>query len=806
MKTVLKVLVAIAGALIALAVVAAIAVALLFDPKTYQPLLAESVEKATGRKLTLEGDLGLSFFPCCAVTLERAALGNPPGFPQGDFASVQSAALSLKVWPLIVRREVEIGTVRLEGLDASLLVRADGAANWTFETAEAQPPPSAEPEAPATAQKFAIEGVQVRGGRISYRDEQAKADYLAEDLELVTGDLRPGQPFDLKLAAKLTDRSDGTSGTVALQARAAVDPDFERITLATPRFDMAAAGKAIPAKSLKVSVRASELAIEVKQDTALQFRGLQTEFELPGLEAAAGDLAGRLDAGDAKLVAGASTELLLPGLDGDVTLRGKDVPGEKVSARVKTGKVSLDIDKARGSVESLAADIDGLGAKVVLTAAGRFAERDTELAGTLKLEPLSPRSLLVLLKQPVPETADAQALTRLSGSADWALASDSLQLSKLDLLLDQTRARGSLGINDFDKPFTRFDLNLDAIDLDRYLAPESASASGQGGSAAAAEEDISVETIRELRLDGRLAAGAMTVAKVSLADVSATVRANDGRLRLAPLAARLYGGEYRGAVTIDATGRVAKITLDQQLTALQVGPVLRDFFETDKLTGALTGRINATGAGNTTAAIVKTLAGNVALSLADGAYLGTDLWHEIRSARARIKGEAAPPVPGNPQTRLNALELAGNISDGVLRTDRLLAEIPFIRLSGAGALNLVDKTLDYRLQGQVFETPTFEDGAILRDLTGLAIPITLRGAMDKPKVGVDIKELATGVATQKLKERLIKKLGGDEPAAARPAPEGELAGEQPAAPAEPPKEEKPRDVLKRGLRDLLKNQ
>ena len=76
----------------------------------------------------------------------------------------------------------------------------------------------------------------------------------------------------------------------------------------------------------------------------------------------------------------------------------------------------------------------------------------------------------------------------------------------------------------------------------------------------------------------------------------------------------------------------------------------------------------------------------------------------------------------------------------------------------------------------MFETPTFEDGTTLKDLKGLAIPLTLKGAMDKPKVGVDLKELAAGVATQKLKEKLLKKLGLEEPpvdgAGARAPPAG----------------------------------
>jgi AsmA protein len=801
MKLVLKLALGLLGLAVVLLVALAIAVAVLFDPAQYKPLLAESVSEATGRRFTLEGDLGLDYFPCCSVTLGRAALGNPQGFPDGDFAAVEAAALSLKIWPLLTRGAVEIGVVRLQGLQANLAVRRDGAANWQFDGRQS----SAESDTATAAgpRRLAIEGIEIRGGRIAYRDESSGADYLAEDLDLDTGDLTPGERFDLNLSAKLTDRADGTSGKLTLAAAATLAPDLSRVEFAKPMLDVTASGKAIPATSLTAQLGAAALAVEFRQDTHLTFTDLQCDFTLAGFEAAADDLAGSFSAGDTSLSLGASSELIVPQLKADVTVSGKDIPGEVVTTKLTTGKIALDVDKLWASVESLSAEVNGLGAKLALTGKGRTGERGAKLDGTLQLDPLSPRSVLAVLKKPEPETADPQALTRLAGRADWALGKDSLALSGLDFQLDQTRLTGSVGLEGFDKPATRFDLALDALDLDRYLAPDPRPSTGTADGGAAAEaEDIPVETIRDLRLDGQLRIEQLVFAKARLSAVSATVRAADGRLRLEPLAARLYGGEYRGAVSIDAIGPVAKVAMEQKLNGLQVAGLLQDLYQNDKLTGALSGSINATAAGNGNAALLRTLDGTVAVSIADGAYLGTDLWHEIRRARALIRGDAAPAAPANPRTTFNALELAGRINDGVLGTDRLLAEIPFARLTGAGTLNLVARTLDYRLQGQVFENPTFEDGSSIKDLEGLTIPITLAGAMGEPKVGVDLKALALGAATQKLKERLLKKLGGDEQAPAQQA-----APADQSAPAEERKqEEKPRDILKRSLRDLLKQQ
>ncbi|MFO1354724.1 MAG: AsmA family protein [Gammaproteobacteria bacterium] len=817
MKPALKILLGLAGVLLVLAVGLAIAVAVLFDPKEFQPLLAQSVEKATGRRLTIEGELGLGFLPCCSIRLGHAALGNPPGFPAGDFASVDKADLSIRIWPLLTARRVEIGLVRLDGLTANLIVRKDGLANWKFSGDEAGATAAGSPARGASTTSFRIGGLHIRDGRVAYRDEQAGSVYRAEGLQLETGALSPGQPFDVQFSTRFADTSGGLAGELALRAGALLEADASRLTLVKPVFDFDLSGTPVPAKSLKGRLGASGMTLDAQPATRLRFTAIEGGFTAPGLKSPAGDLSANFTAAEASLGMGAGSGLEVPALKAALEVKGRDIPGGSLAASVSLTGLTLDTGQMAGSIRSFDVDASGLGARLALRGGGRLGAKGSSLAGTLALEPVSPRSLLAALGEPAPHTADPQALTRLGGSAAWALGSDSLDLQKLDLRLDDTRLSGSLGIHGFDKPATRFDLRADQLDLDRYLAPSAGKAAGSGeaGSAAGtktAADDIPVATLRSLRLDGRIAIGKLVFAGTHLDEVSATLQADGGRLRIDPLSARLYGGSYRGSIGIDATGPKARVTLDQQISGLQVGDVLKDRYQSDKLAGALSGHITASGTGNSSDAILATLGGNVALSLADGAYRGTDLWHEISSARARIKGEPQPPAPAKPQTPLNALELAGTLEDGVLRTSRLLAEIPFIRLSGTGGLNLVARSMDYALQAQVFETPVLADGRALKDLKGLSIPLTVKGPLDQPKVGVDLKNMVAGIATGKLREQLLRKLGGDEqpPAgstAGPPADQAAAAGSaQPDAqpPQQPQKAEKPRDILKRGLRDLLK--
>jgi AsmA protein len=373
--------------------------------------------------------------------------------------------------------------------------------------------------------------------------------------------------------------------------------------------------------------------------------------------------------------------------------------------------------------------------------------------------------------------------------------------------LDQTAITGGLSIDDFDTLATRFELALDRLNLDGYMAPDA----DDSGAEDAAE--IPVDMIRDLLLDGRLTAGELIIADLKLQNLSAAVRARDGILRLDPLQARLYGGHYRGVITIDATGPKALLTLDQQLDSVQVAEILRGLYGSDRLGGSVSLQVSGTGAGNTQTELLKALTGNVAMSLSDGVYRGMDVGYEVQRALALVRKEAAPSAPAKMETPIRALSFAGQMANGVLGTDQLSAEIPFFRLAGKGGINLLELALDYQLNAQVLKKDDTTAGQNLADLVNATIPLTISGPLASPRVGVDMKNMVTNTIRDTLQDRareaLLKSLGGattESPPATQTTdgPAGSAPEEStPAAEPEEPKADSAKDLLKRGLRDLL---
>ncbi|MDJ0926152.1 MAG: AsmA family protein [Gammaproteobacteria bacterium] len=714
MKSFIKLLVAVVGLLIFLVVVVAVIVVVMFDPNDYRDEIAAIVEKDTGRQLTIDGDLTLKLVPCCGIGIGRSNLSNPPGFEQTKFASVDEVRLGLRLLPLLMQRQLEIGEVQLSGLDLNLQRLANGRANWEFPRDEAiaeGAATDAEKAGDETALALSVASIAIEDARVAFADARAGQDFLVENVNLKTGEIEPGKPFDLTATLRAADRTSGTVADISLESRAAVDTRAMTANVQNVQGLLTVAGDAVPG------------------------RDANAELTIEGLDYA-------------------------PGMIG---------------------------------INGLTANIRAAGVTVRVDGGGTLQDRGDGLAGNFTLEPLSPRELLQTLGSAAPSTADPQVLTRLEASGKWQAAGDSYQLSDLTLQLDDTQISGSAGIRNLASPRFRVALTGDQLNVDRYLPPETDGAAVEEVSAAAAEEaDLATEQLRQLVLDGSLKLGEVIVAGARLQQLRADVTARNGVITLDPMSAQLYDGSYNGRIQLDVTGNQPRIDLDQTLDAVQIGGLLTDMLDVEQLKGLVKADIKLNGTGLTQAELTRSLAGTLSFDLADSLYDGMDIWYEIRRVRARIKRDPVPEREGPAQTQITALAFGGVIADGVMRSERMSGEIPYLKLSGNGTLNLIEQALDYRLNARVFKTPQF-GAESLDDLTNLTIPLTIGGTIESPRIGVDLEDLLKSVAGQQIRKKILEELGigGDE----EQAPDGEAAPED--------DQPRPEDILLRGILDAI---
>ena len=161
-------LIALAAAAALLAAVAAYLVAT-FDPNDHKALLVERVQKDYQRTLAIPGPIALTLFPRLGLKLGAVSLSERQG--RDEFASLQTAQVSLAVWPLL-RREVAVDRVAGSGLRAKVTRFKDGRLSiddLTARDAAAAPPAAAAPAAPPL--RLDIAGIAITDAAFTFDDQ-----------------------------------------------------------------------------------------------------------------------------------------------------------------------------------------------------------------------------------------------------------------------------------------------------------------------------------------------------------------------------------------------------------------------------------------------------------------------------------------------------------------------------------------------------------------------------------------------------------------------------------------------------------
>ena len=788
MKSIAKFIV---GAIVVLllAVVALMFIAVfVFDPDDYREVVAELVHDQTGRTLEIDGGLAINVLPCCSVSLKETRLSNPPGFDEVEFARVESVELGLQLWPLIVRQEILVDDIELDGLNLSLIQRADGVANWTFESesapAEEQPDTA---EGDIDLSTLSIGGIRIRDAQVSYED--AEAAYRVEDFEMQTGRIAVGEPVGLEMSFQAEDLKAGMTVQANLDGEINIDPEFSQLVLSGLNTNIDVSGGDLPADAVALAVTADSLEYDVNAGKA-KLKQVKAKVDLSGGDLPADSIAMTVNANAANYDLNAERAKLKK-LRATVALEGGEMPAGGVALTIAADSLTYKLSNGRAELEQLDANVDTAGVQLNLTGGGSYSEARADLAGKIKVNKFSPRELLAKLEQPEIVTADPAVLQATEIDGQWSVMDSVFKLDGMDLRLDDTNIQGTAQLNYVDQSDIRFDISVDEINLDRYLPPVSDEPVTSDDTDAGADE-LPIELLKDLDVQGRARVGEVTVNKTVLQNIEVTIKAADGRLKLDPIAANLYGGRYKGKMTLNVARDRPKMRFEHSLKAVQIGGLLGDMMEMENVEGLLTTRFNGSGFARNSDEMLRTMDADLSVDLAEGVYKGLDVWYEIRKARALLKGEPPPQASADPQTSITAMDLTGKIEKGQFASDDLLLEIPFIRIDGQGTANLVKQDMDYRLNARVFGEPEFEDGEDLSDLAKFAIPLTISGDMASPKIGVDLAELAKDAAVQKVRDKLFEKLGLEE------SQDGASSGQ-----GDDTKQDPKDDLIKKGLRDLF---
>ena len=713
-------------------------VAATFDPNAYKPQLIELVKDKTQRTLKLDGAVQLAFWPSIGAELGKLSLSEPRSETQ--FAAVEGLRVSLKLLPLL-SREVVVNEVVVKGARINLVRDKKGRLNIADLTdaagaGDAKSRISA-PTGGSAPPKLDIDHIELTDATLNFRDEQAGAQYAISKLNLKTGRIAEGVPADI--AVSLAARADKPKLDITLDSKLRLTFDLKREAYAAEKLTLDLRGRAADISDLQVKA-GGNAAVDLKAGA----------FATEGLA---------------------------------VTASGKQ-GASTFKIKLDAPKVVLKGDKASGDMvfelESQQGD-QGIKAKIASPIAGNVTARQISLP-QLKAE-------ITLTGSQLPGKSASGVL---AGALDVDLIREAVRARLAGKVLD-SNIKLNATMAGFSPLAPHIDLELDQLDVDKYLPSKSAgsgsAASGSAGSgsasaganqsaAAGSEKPFDLTGLRALNASGSLVVGKLKVDNLKVSQLRLQFKADKGRVEINPLSAQLYQGGMAGALTVNAAPAVPTFSVRQKLAGVQIGPLLKDLADKDLLEGRAEVNLDVHTQGNTVSALKRALGGNAALKVNDGALRGIDIAAALRSAKDmidRAKGEQTQQSDTKQKTDFSELSASFAISQGVARNKDLSMKSPLLRVGGEGEVNIGASTIDYLVKASLVATSTGQDGKDLGAVRSVTVPIRVTGSLAAPSYKLDFGAMLTDAAKQKIesavKDKLRDKLLGGSGSGAASEPE-----------------------------------
>ncbi|MCH7417342.1 AsmA family protein [Pseudomonas mosselii] len=704
----------------------------LFDPNDYKDEIRKLARDKAHVELTLNGDIGWSLFPWLGLELHEASIAtlNNPKVP---FADLQMLGLSVRVLPLL-RREVQMSDVRVEGLNLTLTRDANGHGNWedigkplpqpTVAGASASTPtetPAATPansEASERSVKLDIDSLTVNNARVLYTDEKAGQTYGAESIQLSTGPVHEGANIALKASAFLSASQPNIKARTELTGELRFDRKLKRYNLEDMRLSGETSGEPLSGKTLTF-VAQGQVLVDLAANVA----------SWSGLKVSANQLRalGELNVRDLDKAPQVSGGLSIAQFDLRSFLDGIGHPLPATADPAAFKKLEL-VTRLQGTQNSLA--LEDLAVKL----------DDSTFTGRVAVDDFAKQALRVRLKA---DTFNADRyLPAKSEEAKGATAARQAEVKQ-----QEATAVAGAGTTPLPDAPTQVAWSNDKL--------------------------LPVDRLRALDLQADLSFGALTLDKLPISDAQLTASGQAGLVTLQTLRGGLYNGTFEAKGTVDVRPAVPQIGVNAKISRVPVEHFIKRESpdQAPPVKGLLTLNSDLTATGNSQKALVDTLNGNASFTINDGVLVNANLEQQLCQAIATLNRKQLSGEQRGKDTPFQELRGSLVVRNGVASNPDLKARIPGLTVNGHGDLDLRVLGMDYNV-GVIVEGDqrAMPDPAcqVNERFTGIEVPLRCRGPLelgakacrlDQDGLGKVAAKLAGNRLKDKIDEKLEEKLG-----------------------------------------------
>ncbi len=420
----------------------------------------------------------------------------------------------------------------------------------------------------------------------------------------------------------------------------------------------------------------------------------------------------------------------------------------------------LSYTEADDSLSAKGLVLESGSAKVLLSVSGSRVSGDQQvISGQLEIPAFNLRDWLEDAVGAAFQSADSQALAAFSTKLSFTMKPNRASLESMTIKLDDTTVTGKANISDLQKLAGTFAIDVDAIDVDRYLPEtESAPAASSGDS-----EPVNLADLDLGQLTGEIGIGSMKVAGVSASDVTLKLSSGPDGITLEPMNAGLYGGLLDTQVQLKTDGQ-GRLTFDQKISNVQAGPLLTDFLGTQYMTGTGDLKANLTMDDPLGANPLAGANGTISFAFNDGAIFGMDVFGALNRAMSLLDKSSSDSdaKAAEGQTTFSSMVLEAVVENGVMRTSQLALRSPILTVDGNLTINLADMTVKGDLVPVLLDATGLSG---LDKIAGKKIPLSLSGDLSAPGISIDVAKLLLASQQDKIdekKDELLNKLLGND--------------------------------------------
>ncbi|NVZ34548.1 AsmA family protein [Pseudomonas sp. A4002] len=693
----------------------------LFDPNDYKDEIRQIARDKAHIELTLNGDIGWSLFPWLGLELHEASVATLTN-PSQPFADLQMLGLSVRVLPLL-RREVQMSDVRVEGLNLRLNKDVHGHGNWedigknvpdpataatTPAVAEAAIPPK--PEKPPQPIRLDIDSLTINNARVEYNDEQTGKQFSAESIQLSAGAVHEGASIPVKLTAFFGTNQPLMRVKTEVNGNLRIQRALKRYQFEDMKVTGEATGEPLQGKTVTFSTQ-GQLLVDQSANIA-EWTGMK--LSLNQLRAL-----GELKVNDLDKTPQLSGALSIAQFDLAKFLDSVGNPLPPMAAG-SLSKVEL-VSRLKGTPTSLA--LEDLNLKL----------DDSTFTGRVAVDDFARQSLRVQLKA---DTFNADNyLPAKSEAAKGAAAARQAEVQNSEA--GAMAAGGTTPLPD---------------------APTKAAWS--------TDKLLPLTRLRTLDVNADLSFGQLTLSKLPIQNAALKASGLDGQLKLETLSGGLYNGTFQANGNLDVRQDIPLLALQTRIKQVPVERILQAQGQNPPVKGQLTLDSNLNGRGNSQKALIDSLNGTASFAINNGVLLNANIEQQLCTGIALLNRKTLSGDQRGKDTPFQ--ELKGNLTlrNGVASNPDLKVRIPGLTVNGDGDVDLRVLGMDYRV-GIIVEgdqrdvpDPACQVGS---NFQNIEVPLRCRGPLELGakacRLDKDgLSQVAIKAAGNKLGEKLEQKL------------------------------------------------